>query len=55
MALKLDKGKALKARLKELTEPYPRYGCPMLHNPLKGKGLAVNKKRAHRPHREMTL
>ncbi len=39
---------ALKKRLKELAERYPRYGYLMLHALLKAEGLVVNRKRTYR-------
>jgi putative transposase len=39
---------ALRSRLKELGEQYPRYGYLMLHLMLKAEGLVVNRKRVSR-------
>ncbi len=38
----------LVARLKELSEQYPRYGYLMLHELLRRKGLVINRKRTYR-------
>ena len=50
-----DKDKDLRARLKELAELYPHCGYLMLHNPLKGEGPVINKRRTHRLYKEMML
>jgi putative transposase len=39
---------ALRSRLKELGERYPRYGYLMLHAVLKSEGLVINRKRTYR-------
>ncbi len=46
---------ALRARLKELAELYPRYGYPTLHDMLSTEGLVVNPKRTYRIYREEGL
>lgn len=46
---------ALEKRLLELVEKYPRYGCPMLHDMLRGEGLVQNGKRTYRLYRELKL
>jgi len=46
---------ALRSRLKELAEKYPRYGYPLLHAMLKREGLVVNRKRTYRLYREEGL
>ena len=43
---------ALRSRLKELGERYPRYGYPMLHALLKSEGLVINRKRTYRVYSE---
>ncbi len=46
---------ALRGRLKELAEKYPRYGYPLLHAMLKREGLVINRKRTYRLYREEGL
>lgn len=46
---------ALRARLKELAERYPRYGYPTLHDLLRAEGLVRNPKRTYRIYREEGL
>jgi len=46
---------ALKKRLKELGESYPRYGYLMLHALLKAEGLVINRKRTYRVYTELGL
>jgi putative transposase len=46
---------ALRARLKELAQEYPRYGCPTLHDLLVNEGRVVNIKRTYRLYREEGL
>jgi hypothetical protein len=46
---------ALRERLKALAQEYPRYGCPTLHDMLKGQGHVVNLKRTYRLYREEGL
>jgi len=45
----------LRERLKALAVEYPRYGCPLLHELLKGEGLVINAKRTYRIYREEKL
>ena len=45
----------LRSRLKTLTEQYPKYGCPTLHDMLVIEGEVVNKKRTYRIYREEEL
>jgi putative transposase len=47
--------RALRARLSELAEMYPRYGCALLHALLRREGLAVNRKRTQRVYRALGL
>ena len=46
---------ALKARLKELADQFPRYGYLLLHQLLKNEGLVVNRKRTYRLYVELGL
>lgn len=46
---------ALRLRLKELGERYPRYGYLMLHALLKSEGLVVNRKRTYRVYSELGM
>lgn len=46
---------ALRERLKELAQDYPRYGCPTLHDLLVTEGRVVNFKRTYRVYREEGL
>jgi putative transposase len=46
---------ALRARLKELAERYPRYGYPTLHAMLRHEGLVKNRKRTYRLYTEEKL
>jgi putative transposase len=46
---------ALRERLKELAQAYPRYGCPTLHEMLAAEGRVVNLKRTYRVYREERL
>ena len=46
---------ALRERLKELAQEYPRYGCPTLHDMLVIEGRVVNFKRTYRLYREEGL
>jgi putative transposase len=46
---------ALQARLLALVEKYPRYGCPLLHDMLRGEGLVQNHKRTARLYRSLAL
>jgi putative transposase len=46
---------ALRSRMKELAQRYPRYGHPLLHSLLKREGLVVNRKRSYRIYREEQL
>ena len=46
---------ALKARLKELADRYPRYGYLLLHQLLKNEGLVVNRKRTYRLYVQLGL
>lgn len=46
---------ALRARLKELSMHYPRYGYLLLHGLLKREGLVQNKKKTYRLYREENL
>jgi len=46
---------ALRDRLKELAQEYPRYGCPTLHDLLVTEGRVVNIKRTYRLYREEGL
>ena len=46
---------ALRSRLKTLTERYPRYDYPTLHDMLKTEGLVINPKRTYRLYREEGL
>jgi len=45
----------LRARLKQLAEPYPRYGYPTLHDMQRAEGLVKNPKRTYRIYREEGL
>jgi putative transposase len=45
----------LRSRLKPLAEPYPKYGCPTLHDILVIEGDVVNKKRTYRIYRKEGL
>lgn len=46
---------ALRARLKELAQEYPRYGYPTLHDMLRDEGLVKNSKRTYRIYTEEQL
>jgi putative transposase len=46
---------ALKARMQELAQQYPRYGYLMLHQFLAQEGLVVNRKRTYRVYTELGL
>lgn len=46
---------ALRCRLRELAESYPRYGYPTLHDMLSAEGLVVNRKRTYWLYREEGL
>jgi len=46
---------ALRARMKELSERYPRYGYLMLHALLKSEGLVINRKRTYRIYSELGM
>ena len=46
--LKARDDAALRQRLKELAERYPRYGYPTLHDMLALEGRVVNRKRTYR-------
>jgi len=46
---------ALKKRLQELAQRYPRYGYLMLHQFLRNEGLVVNRKRTYRIYCELGL
>jgi putative transposase len=46
---------ALRTRLKQLAEQYPRYGYPTLHDMLKAEGLVENRKRTYRIYSEENL
>ena len=46
---------ALKTRLKQLGEQYPRYGYLMLHAMLKSEGLVINRKRTYRVYTELGM
>ena len=46
---------ALRARLRELSTEYSRYGYLMLHGLLKAEGLVINKKRTYRIYTEEGL
>lgn len=46
---------ALRTRLKQLAERYPRYGYPTLHDMLRAEGLVRNPKRTYRLYREEGL
>jgi len=46
---------ALRTRLKQLAERYPRYGYPTLHDMLRAEGLVRNPKRTYRLYREQGL
>jgi len=46
---------ALKARLKQLGEQYPRYGYLMLHAMLKTEGWVVNRKKTYRIYTELGM
>jgi len=46
---------ALRSRLKQLAEHYPRYGYPTLHDMLRTEGLVINPKRTYRVYREEGL
>ena len=46
---------ALRAELKALTEQYPRYGHPTLHDMLHTVGHVINRKRTYRIYREEEL
>lgn len=46
---------ALRERLKQLGEQYPRYGYLMLHALLKAEGLVINRKRTYRFYTELGM
>jgi putative transposase len=46
---------ALRVRLRQLAEQFPRYGYPTLHDMLRMEGLVVNAKRTYRIYREEGL
>ena len=46
---------ALRDRMRELAEQYPRYGYLLLHAMLKAEGLVVNRKRTYRIYTELGL
>ena len=46
---------ALRRRLKELAEKYPRYGYPTLHDMLRMEGMVKNRKRTYRIYSEEGL
>jgi len=46
---------ALRIRLKQLGEQYPRYGYLILHALLKAEGLVVNRKRTYRLYTELGM
>jgi putative transposase len=46
---------ALRERLRQLAQDYPRYGCPTLHDMLVAEGRVVNYKRTYRLYREEGL
>jgi len=46
---------ALRKRLRELAERYPRYGYPTLHAMLRHEGLVKNRKRTYRIYTEESL
>jgi len=46
---------ALRARLKQLAERYPRYGYLTLHDMVRAEGLVKNPKRTYRIYREEAL
>jgi putative transposase len=49
------KDAALRLRLKELGECYPRYGYLMLHALLQSEGLVINRKRTYRVYSELGM
>lgn len=49
------KDEPLVKRLQDLSQRYPAYGCPMLHQILKAEGLVINHKRTHRLYRFLNL
>ena len=52
----LDRGDAaIRTRLKELGEQYPRYGYLMLHALLKQEGLVINRKRTYRIYTQLGM
>ena len=53
--LKVRENGPLLSRLRQLTERYPRYGYPTLHDMLKTEGLVVNPKRTYHLYREEGL
>ena len=46
---------ALRNRLRDLAEKYPRYGYPTLHDMLRAEGAVINPKRTYRVYREEGL
>ncbi len=46
---------AIKTRLKQLGEQYPRYGYLLLHAMLKSEGLVVNRKKTYRIYTELGM
>ena len=44
----LNKDDAIKMRIHELIQEYPKWGCPMIHDVLKREGLVINPKRTER-------
>jgi putative transposase len=46
---------ALRERLKQLAERYPKYGYPTLHDMLRIEGRVINRKRTYRIYREEGL
>jgi putative transposase len=46
---------AIRARLNELGEQYPRYGYLVLHALLKQEGLVINRKRTYRIYTELGM
>lgn len=43
-----NKDDTIKARMRELIQEYPKWGCPMIHDILKREGLVINPKRTER-------
>ena len=50
-----DHNGALRKRLRELAQQYPRFGAPMLYMLLRNEGMEVNHKRVERIYREEKL